>query len=69
MNNILKQFKSKTVWGSIMIAAANIPQLAPFSVILTTIGTALAGAGVAHKLDKIKEAVKAPVVESPSFRL
>jgi hypothetical protein len=58
MKNILNQLKSKTVWGGLLLAAANIPKLAPFAPMLTTVGTALAGAGVAHKLDKIKEAVK-----------
>ena len=64
MKNIFKQLKSKTVWGGILLAAANIPRLEPFAAILNTVGTALAGAGVAHKLDKIKEAVKAPIDET-----
>jgi hypothetical protein len=69
MKNILNQLKSKTVWGGLLLAAANIPKLAPYSSMLTMFGTALAGAGVAHKLDKIKEAIKAPVENPTSFKL
>jgi hypothetical protein len=64
MQNMLNQLKSKTTWGSILIALSFVPQLKEISEYLVAAGVALGGAGVAHKLDKIKEAAQ-PTYDSP----
>lgn len=57
MNKLLALAKSKTVWGSLLLAASFAPQLAPYAGTLHVVGTGLAGVGVADKLDKIKAAL------------
>ena len=56
MKNFLNIFKSKTVWGSVLLGASFLPQLYDYKEILQAGGVALGGVGVAHKLDKIKDA-------------
>lgn len=55
MNTFLNLVKSKTVWGSVLLGVSGLPQLYDYKDILQAGGTILAGAGVAHKLDKIKD--------------
>lgn len=59
MGSIFGFLKSKTVWGSVIYGASYIPALAPVAPLLQAGGVALSGVGVAHKLDKIKDAVSA----------
>jgi hypothetical protein len=56
MDRILKMLRSKTVWGSIILAASQWPGLSDYADYLKPIGMLLMGTGVAHKLDKIHEA-------------
>lgn len=57
MNKVLGFLKSKTVWGTVLYAGSLTPWGAPFAGILQPAGIALGGVGVAHKLDKIKDAL------------
>lgn len=56
IDKLKKWATSKTVWGTIILSVSFVPQLAPYEPILRPIGTALAGVGVADKLDRIREA-------------
>lgn len=53
---LLGWVKSKTVWGAVAIAASFV--LPDHADVLKAIGTTIGGAGVADKLDRIKEELK-----------
>lgn len=57
MGKLIGWATSKTVWGALALAASQVPALAAYSPLLHVAGTALAGVGVADKLDRIKTAI------------
>jgi hypothetical protein len=56
MDSLLTLLRSKTVYGALLIGAAQLPMFVDYRDQMMGIGLGLFGVGIAHKLDKIKDA-------------